>query len=101
VLLLVLLPVLGFLFNFTWKLNLHWISLKFYRYFQEQAAKEAIAAANKKAFEANFENCSEDLLAARELAASASEAVAKSRKVLSEYFFVTLLLLNCTTNNFR
>ncbi|KAG2372257.1 uncharacterized protein HKW66_Vig0208750 [Vigna angularis] len=49
-------------------------------YLEEQAAKEALAAANKKAFEANFENCSEDLLAARELAASASEAVAKSRK---------------------
>ncbi|WVZ17672.1 hypothetical protein V8G54_010654, partial [Vigna mungo] len=47
----------------------------------DQAAKEAIAAANEKAFEATFENCSEDLLAARELAASAYEAVAKSRKM--------------------
>ncbi|WVZ06778.1 hypothetical protein V8G54_020124 [Vigna mungo] len=53
-------------------------------YLEEQAAKEAIAAANKKAFEANFENCSEDLLAARELAASASEAVAKSRKEMKQ-----------------
>ncbi|ESW33880.1 hypothetical protein PHAVU_001G106000 [Phaseolus vulgaris] len=43
-------------------------------------AKEAVAAANKKAFEGNFGNCSEDLLAARELAASSAEAVAKSRK---------------------
>ena len=50
-------------------------------FFQEQAAKEAAAAANKKAFEAKFENCSEDILAARELAASSTEAVAKSRKV--------------------
>ncbi|XP_020218552.1 transcription factor IIIB 70 kDa subunit isoform X2 [Cajanus cajan] len=49
-------------------------------YLEEQAAKEAAAAASKKAFEANFENCSEDLLAARELAASVNEAVAKSRK---------------------
>ena len=49
--------------------------------FQEQAAKEAAAAANKKAFEAKFENCSEDILAARELAASSTEVVAKSRKV--------------------
>ncbi|QCD97208.1 transcription factor IIIB a subunit [Vigna unguiculata] len=53
-------------------------------YLEEQAAKEAIAAANKKAFEANFENCSEDLLAARELAASASKAVAKSRKEMKQ-----------------
>ena len=50
-------------------------------FFQEQAAKEAAAAASKKAFEAKFENCSEDILAARELAASSTEAVAKSRKV--------------------
>ncbi|KAL5184828.1 UDP-N-acetylglucosamine transferase subunit alg14 [Glycine soja] len=48
---------------------------------REQAAKEAAAAANKKAFEAKFGNCSEDILAARELAASSTEAVAKSRKV--------------------
>ncbi|KAG5035358.1 hypothetical protein JHK85_010688 [Glycine max] len=48
-------------------------------YLEEQAAKEAAAAANKKAFEAKFENCSEDILAARELAASSTEAVAKSR----------------------
>ena len=53
-------------------------------FFQEQAAKEAAAAASKKAFEAKFENCSEDILAARELAASSTEAVAKSKKVLSE-----------------
>ncbi|RDX92235.1 Transcription factor IIIB 90 kDa subunit, partial [Mucuna pruriens] len=53
-------------------------------YLEEQAAKEAAAAAYKKAFEANFENCSEDLLAARELAASAAEAVAKSRKEMKQ-----------------
>ncbi|KAL2320515.1 hypothetical protein Fmac_029484 [Flemingia macrophylla] len=49
-------------------------------YLEEQAAKEAATAASKKAFDSNFENCSEDLLATRELAASANEAVAKSRK---------------------
>lgn len=48
-------------------------------YLEEMATKEAAAAA-KKAFEANFENCSEDVLEARELATSAHEAVAKSRK---------------------
>lgn len=48
---------------------------------QEQAAKEAAAAAAKEAFEANFQNCSEDMLAAKELAESAAAAVAKSRKV--------------------
>ncbi|KAL2575711.1 hypothetical protein AAZV13_16G032300 [Glycine max] len=49
-----------------------------------EAAKEAAAAANKKAFEAKFENCSEDILAARELAASSIEAVAKSRKEMRQ-----------------
>ncbi|RZB59424.1 Transcription factor IIIB 90 kDa subunit isoform C [Glycine soja] len=53
-------------------------------YLEEQAAKEAAAAANKKAFEAKFENCSEDILAARELAASSIEAVAKSRKEMRQ-----------------
>ncbi|XP_068634840.1 transcription factor IIIB 60 kDa subunit isoform X2 [Aristolochia californica] len=49
-------------------------------YLEEQAAKEAAAAAAKEAYEANFKNCSEDVLAAQELAAAASAAVAKSRK---------------------
>ncbi|KAI9093704.1 hypothetical protein K1719_027153 [Acacia pycnantha] len=49
-------------------------------YLEEQAAKEAAAAAAKEAFEANFQNCSEDMLAAKELAESAAAAVAKSRK---------------------
>ncbi|XP_061355742.1 uncharacterized protein LOC133300235 isoform X2 [Gastrolobium bilobum] len=53
-------------------------------YLEEQAAKEAAAAAAKKAFEANFQNCSDDLLAARELAASAAAAVAKSRKEMKQ-----------------
>ncbi|KAK7303553.1 hypothetical protein RJT34_14460 [Clitoria ternatea] len=53
-------------------------------YLEEQAAKEAAAAAAKKAFEANFQNCSEDMLAARELAASAAAAVAKSRKEMRQ-----------------
>ncbi|KOM42830.1 hypothetical protein LR48_Vigan05g043400 [Vigna angularis] len=46
----------------------------------EQAAKKAVATANKKAFEGNFGNCSEDFLAARELAAAA----AKSRKGMKQ-----------------
>ena len=80
---LVLLFVPGFLFNFRliWEVNLHGSHSIFLFFFQEQAAKEAAAAASKKAFEAKFENCSEDILAARELAASSTEAVAKSRKV--------------------
>ncbi|KAK7286587.1 hypothetical protein RJT34_21687 [Clitoria ternatea] len=49
---------------------------------EEQPAKEACAAAAKKANDANFENCLEDVLAARELFASATAAVAKSRKSL-------------------
>ncbi|KAJ1404180.1 hypothetical protein SESBI_26777 [Sesbania bispinosa] len=53
-------------------------------YLEEQAAKEAAAAASKKNFEANFQNCSEDYLAARELAASATAAVAKSRKEMKQ-----------------
>ncbi|XP_028766914.1 transcription factor IIIB 90 kDa subunit-like isoform X1 [Neltuma alba] len=48
-------------------------------YLEEQAAKEEAAAAAKEAFEANF-HCSEDMLAAKELAESAAAAVAKSRK---------------------
>ncbi|XP_057445716.1 transcription factor IIIB 60 kDa subunit [Lotus japonicus] len=53
-------------------------------YLEEQAAKEAAAAAAKKAFEANFKNCSEDLLAAREFAASTAASVAKSRKEMKQ-----------------
>ncbi|RYR32630.1 hypothetical protein Ahy_A10g047166 isoform A [Arachis hypogaea] len=49
-------------------------------YLEEQAAKEAAAAAAKKFAEAN---CSEEELAAREFAKSAADAVAKSRKRLS------------------
>ncbi|KAK9290332.1 hypothetical protein L1049_008499 [Liquidambar formosana] len=49
-------------------------------YLEEQAAKEAAAAAAKQACEANFQNCPEDLRAAQELAAAAAAAVAKSRK---------------------
>lgn len=49
-------------------------------YLEEQAAKEAAAAAAKEAYEANFKNCSEDMLAAHELAAATAAAVAKSRK---------------------
>ena len=80
---LVLLFVPSFLFNFRliWEVNMHGSHSIFLFFFQEQAAKEAAAAANKKAFEAKFGNCSEDILAARELAASSTEAVAKSRKV--------------------
>ncbi|KAG9452046.1 hypothetical protein H6P81_004950 [Aristolochia fimbriata] len=49
-------------------------------YLEEQAAKEAAAAAAKEAYEATFRNCSDDVLAAQELAAAAAAAVAKSRK---------------------
>ncbi|KAI5659485.1 hypothetical protein M9H77_28278 [Catharanthus roseus] len=49
-------------------------------YLEEQAAKEAAAAAARKAYEANFDNCSEDMKAAQKLAADAAAAVAKSRK---------------------
>ncbi|KAG7023971.1 Transcription factor IIIB 90 kDa subunit [Cucurbita argyrosperma subsp. argyrosperma] len=49
-------------------------------YLEEQAVKEAAAAAAKKAYEANFENCSEDMKAAKDLADAAAAAVAKSRK---------------------
>ncbi|KAL0558390.1 hypothetical protein IC582_002953 [Cucumis melo] len=49
-------------------------------YLEEQAAKDAAAAAAKKAYEANFQNCSEDLKAAKDLAEAAAAAVAKSRK---------------------
>ncbi|KAK1581812.1 hypothetical protein Q3G72_009245 [Acer saccharum] len=45
-------------------------------YLEEQAAKEAAAAAAKEAFEANYKDCPEGLKAAQELAA----AVAKSKK---------------------
>lgn len=50
-------------------------------FLQEQAAKDAAAAAAKNAYEANFQNCSEDLKAAKDLADAAAAAVAKSRKV--------------------
>ncbi|XP_043695410.1 transcription factor IIIB 60 kDa subunit isoform X2 [Telopea speciosissima] len=49
-------------------------------YLEEQAAKEAAAAAVKEAQESDLQNCSEDLLNARELAAATAAAVAKSRK---------------------
>ncbi|XLR48940.1 hypothetical protein HN51_033188 [Arachis hypogaea] len=50
-------------------------------YLEEQAAKEAAAAAAKKFAEAN---CSEEELAAREFAKSAADAVAKSRKEMRQ-----------------
>nr|XP_010912795.1 transcription factor IIIB 60 kDa subunit isoform X2 [Elaeis guineensis] len=49
-------------------------------YLEEQAAKEAAAAAAKEAYEANFADSSEDLLAARELATATAAALAKSKK---------------------
>lgn len=53
-----------------------------YKLLQEQAAKEAAAAAAKAALEASYKNCPEGLQAAQELAAAAAAAVAKSRKVI-------------------
>lgn len=49
---------------------------------QEQAAKEAAVAAAKEAYEANFADGTEDVLAAKELAEATAAALAKSRKVL-------------------
>ncbi|GFP86093.1 hypothetical protein PHJA_000753200 [Phtheirospermum japonicum] len=49
-------------------------------YLEEQAAKEVVALAAKKAYEAAFANCSGDVKAAQRLAAAAAEAVAKSKK---------------------
>ncbi|OMO88771.1 Transcription factor TFIIB [Corchorus olitorius] len=49
-------------------------------YLEEQAAKEAAAAAAKEAYKAKFDNCPEDLQAAQELAAAAAAVVEKSRK---------------------
>ncbi|KAG8367748.1 hypothetical protein BUALT_Bualt16G0105100 [Buddleja alternifolia] len=49
-------------------------------YLEEQAAKEVAALAAKKAYEAQFSNCPEDVKAAQKLAAAAAAAVAKSRK---------------------
>ncbi|PIN16913.1 Transcription initiation factor TFIIIB, Brf1 subunit [Handroanthus impetiginosus] len=49
-------------------------------YLEEQAAKEAAAMAAKKAYEASFTNCSEDVKAAQKLAAAANAAAAKSKK---------------------
>ncbi|KAL8161906.1 hypothetical protein V2J09_013395 [Rumex salicifolius] len=47
---------------------------------QEQAAKEAAAAAAREAEMVSFQNCSADVLAARELAAAVAAKVAKSKK---------------------
>ncbi|KAL1551422.1 transcription factor IIIB 90 kDa subunit-like [Salvia divinorum] len=49
-------------------------------YLQEQAAKEDAALAAKRAFEANFVNCSGDVEGARQLAAAAAAAAAQNRK---------------------
>ena len=53
------------------------------QHLQEQAGKEAAAAAAKKAYEASFKDDPEGLKAAQELAAATAAAVAKSRKVIS------------------
>ncbi|XP_077232999.1 cyclin/Brf1-like TBP-binding protein isoform X2 [Tasmannia lanceolata] len=49
-------------------------------YLEEQAAKEAAAAAAKEAFEANLKNCGPEMLSAKELLAATMEGVAKSRR---------------------
>ncbi|MQL68476.1 hypothetical protein Taro_000757 [Colocasia esculenta] len=49
-------------------------------YIEEQAAKEAAAAAAKEAYDAAFANCSDEIRSAQELAAAATAAAAKSRK---------------------
>ena len=52
---------------------------------QEQAAKEAAAAAAKEACMGNYDKCPEEVPAAQELAAAAAEVVEKYRKVIFEY----------------
>ncbi|XP_048225660.1 transcription factor IIIB 60 kDa subunit isoform X3 [Ricinus communis] len=49
-------------------------------YLEEQAAKEAVAAAAKEAWEAKFKDCPEEMQAARELEAAVAAALAKSKK---------------------
>ncbi|XP_078428083.1 cyclin/Brf1-like TBP-binding protein isoform X2 [Wolffia australiana] len=49
-------------------------------FIEEQAAKEAAAAAAKEAYEAAFANCSDEVRAAQELAIAAAEAAARTRK---------------------
>ncbi|KAL5755740.1 hypothetical protein ACOSQ2_020486 [Xanthoceras sorbifolium] len=49
-------------------------------YLQEQAEKEAVAAAAKEAFEANYKNCPDDLKAAQELHAAVSKARKERRQ---------------------
>ncbi|XP_042503279.1 transcription factor IIIB 60 kDa subunit-like [Macadamia integrifolia] len=49
-------------------------------YLEEQAAKEAAVAAAKEFQESDLQNCSEELLNARQLAAAAAAAVEKSKK---------------------
>ncbi|KAI5405687.1 uncharacterized protein LOC127082314 isoform X2 [Lathyrus oleraceus] len=53
-------------------------------YLEEQAIKEAAVAAEMKKLEEELKNCSPESRAARELAASAAEAVAKSRKEMRQ-----------------
>ncbi|GMH09099.1 hypothetical protein Nepgr_010939 [Nepenthes gracilis] len=47
-------------------------------YLEEQAAKEAAAA--REAYEASFQNCSDDMLVKKEFAAAVGAAVSKSKK---------------------
>jgi transcription factor IIIB subunit 2 len=54
---------------------------------QEQAIKEAAAAAERRKLEEELKNYSPESLEARKLAASVSAAVAKSRKVTFESIF--------------
>uniref|UniRef100_A0A1D1ZC65 Transcription factor IIIB subunit n=2 Tax=Anthurium amnicola TaxID=1678845 RepID=A0A1D1ZC65_9ARAE len=49
-------------------------------FIEEQAAKEAAAAAAKEAYDATFANCSDEIRSAQELAAASAAAAAKSRK---------------------
>jgi transcription factor IIIB subunit 2 len=54
---------------------------------QEQAIKEAAAAAERRKLEEELKNCSPESLEARNLAASVAAAVTKSRKVTLESIF--------------
>ncbi|MCH98087.1 putative transcription factor, partial [Trifolium medium] len=52
-------------------------------YLEEQAIKEAAAAAERRKLEEELKNCSPESLEARNLAASVTAAVAKARKVVT------------------
>lgn len=61
-----------------------------FSHLQEQAAKEAAAAAAKKAQDALLANLSGEYLSSEDLAAATAAALAKSRKVLNLAYLVLI-----------